>query len=318
MSSYLGVCPKCKDDNIILSKPRGFEFVLLRILPISVCRCQNCHHRFKKMSKVTTYVGNLVYLAIFCLIGYVLFSQYKLNKGQDYLTNPNLSSVKPGEIAEVKQKEIAASVSDAISLEEQLLNPNAQAVKSVNTVNTNNSAQTQVSKAFEKKPMPVAKVNEKRDKLEQQVRLTKLEATPATDVQVEKTAVFKSSKPITESSSTKKEDEVLLALASWRSAWQDQDVARYLASYSRKMTPKGATFSQWAAKRKQRITKPKWIRVEINSPQVQILPAKAGMPQARVVFQQIYRASNFSDTSQKELLFRKAGGNWNIVKETSL
>jgi len=55
------------------------------------------------------------------------------------------------------------------------------------------------------------------------------------------------------------------------------------------MTPKGATFSQWAAKRKNRITKPQWIRVEINNPQVQILPAKAGMSQARVVFQQVYR-----------------------------
>jgi len=109
-----------------------------------------------------------------------------------------------------------------------------------------------------------------------------------------------------------------LALASWRSAWQDQDVARYLASYSRKMTPKGATFSQWAAKRKKRITKPQWVRVEINGPAVKILSPKAGMPQAKVTFQQIYRASNFSDTSQKELLFRKEGDNWNIIKETSL
>jgi len=51
-------------------------------------------------------------------------------------------------------------------LEEQLLNPNVQVVKPVNT-KSSTQAQIQVSKAFEKKPMPVAKVNEKRDKLEQ-------------------------------------------------------------------------------------------------------------------------------------------------------
>jgi len=111
MSSYLGICPKCKDDNVILSKPRGYEFVLLKLLPISVCRCQNCHHRFKKMSKLTTYIGNIVYLAIFCLIGYVLFSQYELNKDHDYLSNTNQSSVQSVKNSSaVKQESIIASV----------------------------------------------------------------------------------------------------------------------------------------------------------------------------------------------------------------
>jgi len=146
-----------------------------------------------------------------------------------------------------------------------------------------------------------------------------VEANLASSINAKQTAVLQSSKPITNSASVNKQDEVLLALASWRSAWQDQDVARYLASYSRTMTLEGATFAKWATKRKKRITKPQWIRVEINDPKVQILSStKAGMPQARAVFQQIYRASNFSDSSQKELLFRKEGGNWNIVKETSL
>jgi len=131
MSSYLGVCPKCKDDNILLSKPRGSEFVLLKLLPISVYRCQNCHHRFKKMSKLTTYIGNLAYLLIFGLVVYVVFSQYKLNEGDNYLSNANESSVKSVELdSAFNQKEITTSVSDAISLEEQLLNSSVESIKS--------------------------------------------------------------------------------------------------------------------------------------------------------------------------------------------
>ncbi len=328
MSFNLGVCPKCKDDNIILSRLKGIEPFLTKVLPISVCRCQNCHHRFMRIGGLMSYLGNAVYIAIFGLSVYVLFSQYKLNKGELEGNNYGSSIVSKkqteknvfeSKVKPIAEKDFQAAVSEAIVMENEILEEGVSEQKLATDffdVKTAPVAVTPKPKAVIKskqlpevtKPKPIkkpvmAKVKAKDIGAESQLSPNKptINAT-------------KASKAL-----DKRTEGVLSALASWRSAWQDQDVARYLGSYSRKMTSdQGAGFARWSATRKQRLIKPEWIRIEINQPSVSFVQKVTGKPQAVVQFQQVYRASNYSDVSRKELRMEKEGNNWNIVREQSL
>jgi tetratricopeptide (TPR) repeat protein len=107
-------------------------------------------------------------------------------------------------------------------------------------------------------------------------------------------------------------DAVIKAVQAWAGAWARKDVPGYLAHYAKDFkTPKGEPRGDWEKARKQRISAPKKIEVEIESPKVSFNGENA----ASVSFRQIYRSDVVKATGTKTLLMVKSNGKWLIHEE---
>ncbi|MFK8029969.1 MAG: tetratricopeptide repeat protein [Gammaproteobacteria bacterium] len=104
------------------------------------------------------------------------------------------------------------------------------------------------------------------------------------------------------------------AIRGWANAWASQDVEGYLARYSPTFRPSnGASYAAWASYRRDRLTKPSVIEVELSDIQVDFNSASS----ARAMFKQKYRSDNYRDEVIKELVMIKSDGQWRIVSEVS-
>ncbi len=104
-------------------------------------------------------------------------------------------------------------------------------------------------------------------------------------------------------------------LRDWAAAWSSQQPERYLDFYARGFEPAGKqSRASWEARRRERLRRPKWIRVELQD--VQILEQDAQT--ARVRLLQRYRSDSYADQTRKELRLRKTAAGWRIVAERSL
>jgi len=102
------------------------------------------------------------------------------------------------------------------------------------------------------------------------------------------------------------------ALKAWSNAWSGKEVNRYLAFYAPDFKlPGGGSRAAWAAQRRERISKPKSIRVTVESPQISLTDAT----HAKVVFKQSYRSDTLQSSGHKTLLMVKTGGKWLIQEE---
>jgi tetratricopeptide (TPR) repeat protein len=108
--------------------------------------------------------------------------------------------------------------------------------------------------------------------------------------------------------------EVLNATQAWAAAWSAKDSKKYLAFYAKEFKiPGGESRSAWEGQRKERIAKPKSIRVEVRDAKVKL----ADPAHATISFRQSYRASHLNTTSSKALEWVKVDGLWLIVEERS-
>lgn len=104
-------------------------------------------------------------------------------------------------------------------------------------------------------------------------------------------------------------------LQAWRSAWQRKDLKAYLAFYADNFRPpRGLTRAAWQDERRQRLAGEQ--RLEIAVEQLQTTPLPDA--QVRTLFLQRFRAGDFIDTSNKELVWQKFGDRWLIVQERQL
>jgi len=107
-------------------------------------------------------------------------------------------------------------------------------------------------------------------------------------------------------------EDIKAAVAKWAKAWSDQDVDTYLASYSSSFkTPKGESRSAWENLRRNRISTPKSIKVEISDLNISM----DSNTQARVTFKQNYRASHLSQRTGKTLVMINTNDQWLIEQE---
>ncbi|HWU83488.1 MAG TPA: tetratricopeptide repeat protein [Methylophilaceae bacterium] len=108
------------------------------------------------------------------------------------------------------------------------------------------------------------------------------------------------------------EKEAMAAVNAWARAWSSKDVDRYLASYAESFqTPDGQTRQQWEALRRERISKPARISVELSNIRTKL----SGPDQARVSFKQRYQAGGTSMRTSKSLVLKKNKGQWLIEQE---
>ena len=106
---------------------------------------------------------------------------------------------------------------------------------------------------------------------------------------------------------------MLEAVRAWADAWSRKDVDAHLAAYAKDFrTPKGEPRSEWEKLRRERLTAPKSISVEIEFTRV----VDKGGGRVGVTFRQDYRSDVYSGSAKKTLLMGRSGdGRWRILQE---
>ena len=106
---------------------------------------------------------------------------------------------------------------------------------------------------------------------------------------------------------------VLGTVEDWARAWSSKDVEKYLSFYASDFrTPKGEQRGKWEAARREQLTTPRIIAVEVLEPKVTLTDPS----HATVVFKQNYRADAFRSSGRKTLQMVRQGDRWLIQQET--
>ena len=108
-------------------------------------------------------------------------------------------------------------------------------------------------------------------------------------------------------------DEAIISrVNAWADAWRSKDINGYLSFYGEKFVPDSAGSKKaWAAQRKQRLSKPGEISLQLDGIKVNSQGSKA-----TVDFVQRYSSSGFSDNVTKTLQMQLVDGHWVIVRES--
>ena len=104
------------------------------------------------------------------------------------------------------------------------------------------------------------------------------------------------------------------AVNNWAKAWSSKDLDKYLASYAASFKPaKGESRKVWEATRRDRVSKPANISVELNNQKVVL----NGADSAKVSFKQTYSAGGKPIRTNKTLILKKTSGAWLIEQEVA-
>ncbi len=102
------------------------------------------------------------------------------------------------------------------------------------------------------------------------------------------------------------------AVNNWAQAWSNKNLDQYFASYSTSFKPAKVQSRQaWEQQRRERISKPSKISVELSKLNI----ASNVNGTAKVQFKQSYRADGKPIRTNKTLLMKKDGDNWLIEQE---
>jgi len=106
--------------------------------------------------------------------------------------------------------------------------------------------------------------------------------------------------------------EITLAVQGWAKAWSSKKVDKYLASYDDNFqTPNGESRKEWEELRRERISKPASINVEITKIRIKMESPN----QAKVSFRQSYHAGSLTKRTPKTLVMQKTSDKWFIEQE---
>jgi len=106
-------------------------------------------------------------------------------------------------------------------------------------------------------------------------------------------------------------DAITASVNKWAYAWSNKNFDQYFASYGASFKPaKGLSRQAWEQQRKERISKPAKISVEISD-----LKIESDDSTAKAKFKQSYRADGQPIRTSKALLMKRDGDNWYIVEE---
>lgn len=107
-------------------------------------------------------------------------------------------------------------------------------------------------------------------------------------------------------------NEVTTAVNGWAKAWASKNTDSYLAAYSKAFKPEdGSSRAAWAETRRERITAPKRITVELLGTSVEMVSPS----EAKVTFRQAYSSDSLQTRSRKTLTLVKEGSRWLITRE---
>ncbi|HEX5538338.1 MAG TPA: tetratricopeptide repeat protein [Methylophilaceae bacterium] len=108
------------------------------------------------------------------------------------------------------------------------------------------------------------------------------------------------------------EKEITAAVKQWAKAWSAQDVGKYLASYADDFAPEGGeSHSTWEQTRRERVSAPASIRVDLSNLSVKL----DGDKTAKVKFRQSYRTGRTTMRTDKVLIMKNIDHKWLIQQE---
>lgn len=108
--------------------------------------------------------------------------------------------------------------------------------------------------------------------------------------------------------------EITSAVNNWAQAWSSQNLDQYFASYGASFQPaKGESRKSWEQQRRERITRPAKINVEVSNINI----TSTSDDTAKVRFKQAYRADAKPIYTSKTLIMKKQGNNWFIEQEVA-
>lgn len=108
------------------------------------------------------------------------------------------------------------------------------------------------------------------------------------------------------------DDALTAAVNTWAQAWSSKNLDKYFSSYGESFKPaKGESRKSWEQQRRERITKPSKITIDIANINVTSIDAN----NAKVKFKQTYRADGKPIRTTKTLVMKKDGDNWFIEEE---
>ena len=106
--------------------------------------------------------------------------------------------------------------------------------------------------------------------------------------------------------------DITSAVNNWAQAWSAKNLDQYFASYGASFQPaKGESRKAWEQQRRERITRPAKINVEVSNINITSIEANS----AKVRFKQSYRADSKPIYTTKTLVMKKQGNNWFIEQE---
>jgi tetratricopeptide (TPR) repeat protein len=109
--------------------------------------------------------------------------------------------------------------------------------------------------------------------------------------------------------------EIERTMYAWAEVWSKRDAEGYLAFYGKDFkVPGGRDRAQWEAERKDRLTRPEFIKVELDKIKI-TLEGEKDAARARVSFHQAYASNIVKSKDKKTLILEKQGDAWKIVEE---
>jgi len=100
-------------------------------------------------------------------------------------------------------------------------------------------------------------------------------------------------------------------LYDWAKAWTNQNTNLYLSFYSKNFKDPKRSRSKWEAKRRRSLKNASNISIQVSDIRIDLSDKKIKM-----TFIQRYAAKNILDLGEKELIWKKEGQSWKIIKET--
>ena len=123
------------------------------------------------------------------------------------------------------------------------------------------------------------------------------------------------SKPVAvEQEENADEKTVIALLQAWAKAWSDQDAESYIGFYHADYAPSDMSRAEWMEQRRERLKRPKWIKVQLSNFQLQSKPQQGW----RVLLEQSYKTNSYSDLMRKEFILKNDNGQWSIIDERGL
>ncbi len=107
-------------------------------------------------------------------------------------------------------------------------------------------------------------------------------------------------------------DVVLSQFLVWLQAWQKKQMDAYFSFYSNQFTGDGVAYKDWQKNRAQFLKQNNGIHVEVNDV---IIQEKGDT--IEMTFIESFKSDSFSDIRHKVLIWKKEGGQWKIVSESS-
>ena len=100
-------------------------------------------------------------------------------------------------------------------------------------------------------------------------------------------------------------------LESWRAAWETRNVEAYLSYYANSFQPQGMDRASWEAQRRERLSKPKHIKLKLQSLNLE----QTSPENATASFTQVYASDLLREQGKKTLSLIKENGQWKIAAE---